>query len=142
MISPFTEAAFVSELEKIAGVLPSFLADVRKKGFLDPRSDDFSKNQAFGRGLGAALAPAMAAGMVGGFQLGGGRGVHPATTPALLALAALSGTGTYAYKLRKFRQLQAEGRNPVTGKKHDPAKIERTRAWALKRHAQLRGSGK
>ena len=117
--------AFVDELEKIAGIVP-------KGSFIDPRSDDFSKNQALGRGIGAGLLP----GALGsGLTVGGLVGQSPRMRNvglASLLLAAGVGTGVYGTKLKKFRKLQAEGRNPVTGRKHDPVEIERTRKWAQK----------
>lgn len=110
--------------KKEAAVLPDFLAMPIRREFMDPRSDDFNKNQAFGRAAGAYLAAAPVGAIVGHHYGGlGGLGVG-ATSAGLLAAAP-----TYAHSLRKFREMQDQGLNPVTGKPHNPEKIERTRRW-------------
>ena len=113
-------------LEKVAGVLPSFLSKARRDGFIDPRSDDFAKNQAFGRGVGASLmfAPATAAGLA-------------LRSPRLAAAFGLSGLGaggvTYTRKLKKFRDAQKKGLNPATMKKYDSARIQKAADRAAQR---------
>ena len=130
-------AAYWEELEKISGVLPEFLDKPRKGEFLDPRSDDFAKNQAFGRGVGASLA-AMPVGAGLGMIAGGsgGRLAGAAGASGLLAAYLM-----YNHKLRQFRKAQGEGKNPATGRKFNPEKIERTRKWvesrSKKKHASV-----
>lgn len=111
------------DLIKESGVLPEFLEKTHRDGFIDPRDDDFSKNQAFGRSIGVGLLPVMAGAGIG---IGG----NAALGAGVAGLGALAGYGMYRHKLRQFRELQAQGRNPVTGKMHDPERIERTRRWA------------
>jgi uncharacterized protein YjiS (DUF1127 family) len=104
---------------KHADILPEFIAKAKRDGFIDPRTDDFSKNQAFGRSIGIGLLPLFT-----------GAVLTPTNPKIGLSLAAAGlggGALTYGYNLKKFRELQAKGLNPATGKKHDPARIERTR---------------
>jgi hypothetical protein len=117
--------SFIDELIKISGSLPSALLKTRREGFLDPRSDDFNKNQAFGRAVGVAI-PTAATAAATSYN----KATRKAALP-LAALSALSGTAMYHKKLRDYRRSQAKGLNPVTGREHDPEKIERTKKWAL-----------
>lgn len=122
-------------MEKEAEVLPEFLAKPRRDGFIDPRHDDFSKNQAFGRAVGIGVLPisvGTGAALTGNKGLGAG----------LIGTGALAGYGMYRHNLKKFRELQAQGRNPVTGRKHDPERIERTRRYVEQRRAGKRGAQK
>jgi hypothetical protein len=112
------------DLIKESEILPEFLVKPRRDGFIDPRDDDFSKNQAFGRAMGVGLLPVTAGAGIG--IIGG----NPALGTGIAGLGALSGYGMYRHKLRQFRELQAQGKNPVTGKMHDPERIEKTRRWA------------
>ena len=102
---------------KAAGVLPEFLDAPRRGVSLDPRSDDFSRNQAFGRGVGAAALGSTLGG-VAGAAVGGPKGA----AIGALGGGAITGVATHRKKLREFRELQRQGRNPATGKKHGPAK--------------------
>jgi len=104
---------------KDAGVLPEFMEKAKREGFVDPRTDDFSKNQAFGRAVGMGLLPTFAGAVF--------TPVNPKIGVPLIAGGLGLGALTYSRKLKKFRELQEKGLNPVTGKKHDPARIERTR---------------
>jgi len=111
------------DLIKESGVLPEFLEKPRRDGFIDPREDDFSKNQAFGRAVGIGLMP------VTGGAIVASQGARAAGA-GIAGAGLLAGYGMYLHKLRQFRELQAQGKNPVTGKMHDPEKIEKTRQWA------------
>lgn len=104
---------------KDAGVLPEFMEKAKREGFIDPRTDDFSKNQAFGRAVGIGLLPTFAGAVL--------TPINPMIGVPLVAGGLGAGALTYGHKLQKFRELQEKGLNPVTGKKHDPARIERTR---------------
>jgi hypothetical protein len=104
---------------KNAGVLPEFMEKAKREGFIDPRTDDFSKNQAFGRAVGIGLLPTFAGAVL--------TPINPRIGVPLVASGLGVGALTYGHKLKKFRELQEKGLNPVTGKKHDPARIERTR---------------
>ena len=118
-------------IEKLSGVLPEFLAKARRDGYIDPRSDDFSKNQAFGRAVGTGYAGS-ALGALAGYLARSKR--SPAAVLAGAGLGAIgSGALQYRHSLKKFREAQKKGLNPVTLKKHDPEKIERTRRWAKAR---------
>lgn len=104
---------------KDAGVLPEFMEKAKREGFIDPRTDDFSKNQAFGRAVGLGILPTFAGAVL--------TPINPMIGVPLVAGGLGVGALTYGHKLKKFRELQEKGLNPVTGKKHDPARIERTR---------------
>jgi hypothetical protein len=104
---------------KDAGVLPEFIEKAKREGFIDPRTDDFSKNQAFGRAVGLGILPTFAGAVL--------TPINPMIGVPLVAGGLGVGALTYGYKLKKFRELQEKGLNPATGKKHDPARIERTR---------------
>jgi hypothetical protein len=120
-------------LEKEASILPEFLAKPSRDGFIDPRHDDFSKNQAFGRGVGVGLLPAA---LGAGVAVGGRR----ALGAGIAGAGALAGLGMYRHRLQQFRDLQAQGRNPVTGRMHDPERIERTRRYVERMRAGKRGA--
>ena len=116
---------------KTAGVRKSITGMGKGETFLDPRSDDFSKNQAFGRGVGTGIAAGAVPAAIGVTATAlGKRRVGAALTALGAATGVAAGTGTYGTRLKKFRKMQKEGRNPVTGKKHNPEKIEKTRRWA------------
>jgi 8-oxo-dGTP pyrophosphatase MutT (NUDIX family) len=108
-------------------LLPDFLARPARDGYIDPRSDDFAKNQAFGRALGAGGIPAIAGASL---ALAG----RPAIGVPLALAGAAVGKVVHDRTLGQMRELQAQGRNPVTRKAHDHAQIERTISWAKKRH--------
>jgi hypothetical protein len=122
------------EMSKTGSVLPSFLDMDKHEGFIDPRSDDFNKNRAFGLGLGAALPGAAFGALYSG-------AVKDRSLPKSVALTAAGGLATGVpvglLALKDFRELQAEGKNPVTGKAHDIAKIKKSQEWARKRYHQM-----
>ena len=99
--------AFISELEKGAEILPEFISKARK-GYIDPGDDDFAKNQAFGRAVGIGILPTLA---------GAGISILKPKYGVPVALAGMgAGALTYKNRLEKFRALQEQGLNPVTGK--------------------------
>lgn len=107
-------------------MLPDFLAKPHRDGYIDPRTDDFSKNQAFGRAMGAGGLAALA-----------GAAVTPVAPHVGIPVALLGtglGMGVYRHSLSEFRDRQARGLNPVTNKPHDPASIARMISWSQKRH--------
>jgi len=111
-------------MRKVAS-LRSIARKTREDGFIDPRTPDFAQSQAVGRGVGAGIAGA-ALGAVGSAAVGA------SAKNSLLAITgagALTGGATYMHKLRKFKQLQAQGKNPATNKPFNVERIERLRKW-------------
>lgn len=138
--------------QKEAGILPEFLTKTRRDGFLDPRSDDFSKNQAFGR----SVVPAIGGGAIGGGTAALLSELRPAKTllrgagrlgAGVAAGTALAGTVKYRSQLKKFRAMQEQGLNPVSGTSHaemqpqyDKAKAQAA-VWRSKRDAREKKAG-
>jgi hypothetical protein len=99
---------YYGKKEKDAGVLPEFLAKPRRGEKLEPGSEDFMKNQAFGRAVGSGGVPGW---MVGG-ALGAVAGGRKGSVPGMLlggaggaALGGAAGTAAmYPSKLRKQRE--------------------------------------
>ena len=127
-------------LDPVYDVLPSHL-DTRS-GFIDPRSDDFAKNQAVGRamGVGGLLfgVPATVAGTA--YRTGKGDGALKAIAKGNLmglGTAALPAAITYKLSLDKFRERQKRGLNPATNQPYNLKRIERLTAGAKKRAKRL-----
>jgi superfamily II DNA/RNA helicase len=64
--------------------------------------------------------------------------MSPSKSVALTAAGGLAtGVPVGLLALKDFRELQAEGKNPVTRKAHDIAKIKKSQEWARKRYHQM-----
>lgn len=99
----------LEDTNKEASVLPAFLAKPRRGERLEPGSDDFAKNQAFGRAVGGGGVPGAFPGAIAGGVLGS----HYLGTPGMVlgagaGMALGMGAGTalaYPSKLRKQREI-------------------------------------
>jgi hypothetical protein len=110
----------------------SFLTKVPREGFIDPRDDDFAKNQAFGRALSAGLLGSIPGSLIGAYKGAPGGPKRSALLAILggLATGSIPAGITYKRKVKKFRELQKKGLNPALNEPFNVKRIEKLKEMA------------
>ena len=125
--------------DAVYDALPSHL-DTRA-GFIDPRSEDFAKNQAVGRAMGVGgVIGIPVASVAAGTRHVKGEGLLKSIAKGQLtglAAASLPTALTYKATLDAFKEDQAKGINPATGLPFNLPRIQRLSSNAKKRAKSL-----